>query len=150
MRNIVLILALLVFLPVLTFGQELKLTGTMVSTGGTAVSERPVSFSKWRLGTVHQLKLGSNDSNAIPGGKIIAYPNPVIENLNIKFNIPERGDYVIEINDLLGQKLFYQVQKNISPGDAISFDMSTYAKGMYLIVVSPTASYTKEIFKIQK
>ncbi len=64
-----------------------------------------------------------------PGDPILSfYPNPVLENLNIKFQ--ERGDHTIIIYNMLGEKM---LTGTVIDGDLLRLDVSDLKKGVYFI-----------------
>ena len=84
---------------------------------------------------------GDQDENPI----ITFYPNPVRDNLNIKFK--ERGTYVITIYNVVGTKVKY---KRIEDDNFLKLDVSDLPKGMYFLSFEPgngkviTKTFTKE------
>jgi len=66
--------------------------------------------------------------------QIIIFPNPVVDQLNISFEKPDKGIYRVIIYDMLGQLI---TDKSITVGSAnteqLSFDFSPYATGNYFV-----------------
>lgn len=76
---------------------------------------------------------------------ITFYPNPVRDNLNIKFR--ERGNYVIRIYNVVGAKI---KEKRVEDDNILKIDLTDLPKGMYFISYEPgngkliTKTFTKE------
>ncbi len=87
---------------------------------------------------------GVDGSNAELVFSLKAYPNPVVNSLNISLQSDKIQDMTISLCDLSGQKIatiFDGTTKNLND---LSFDMSSLAKGMYLLQVK-TQSGTQAV-----
>lgn len=134
--------------------QEVQLTPTVLaSAGGYAVGDN-ISIS-WTLGELAVSTLSSTDliltqgfqqpfeidtinvgihKNELNWG-ISVYPNPVGDELRIRFDIDATGDYLIEIQDVTGRLVSQQQYKNLDPGDIVVLNTSTYLNGVYFLKV---------------
>ncbi len=167
-RKILLSLLLTVSVTFL-FAQDYSLTRTVISTAGHFNSAGGYTLS----GTIGELAIATLD----PGGSYIltqgfqqpdevgvnpgfddlgmdwsvsAYPNPVSDFLNIRFNIENPVDFIIEIIDLTGKKLWIRNYPGIMPRDVISIDLSRYVRGVYMLRISTPDQKVNKIYKIQK
>ena len=165
------ILLSLVFTTAVTilFAQNYSLTPTVISTAGHFNSAGGYSLS----GTLGELAVTTLD----PGGSFIltqgfqqpfavginpgfddlgidwsvnAYPNPVSDFLNIRFNIENPVDFNVEIIDITGKKLWIRNYPGIVPQEVISVDMSRYVRGVYMLRISTPDQKVNKIYKIQK
>ncbi len=66
---------------------------------------------------------------------ISVYPNPVGEELRIRFNIGKPGDYLLEVQDVTGRLISQEQRKQISPGDIVILNTSSYTSGVYFLRV---------------
>ena len=66
---------------------------------------------------------------------ISAYPNPLQDELRIKFDIEQQGDYLVEIQDVTGRLIVQKKYNEVSPGDIILLNTSTYISGVYFLKV---------------
>lgn len=167
-RKILLSLALTVGVTYL-FAQTYQLTPTVISTAGEYGSAGGYSLSY----TIGELAVATLD----PGGSFIltqgfqqpfavgvnsifddlgmdwsvnAYPNPVTDFLNIRFNIENPVDFNVEIIDLTGKKLWIRNYPEIVPQEVISVDLSRYVRGVYMLRISTPDQKVNKIYKIQK
>lgn len=150
------------------FAQDYQLTPTVLSTAGEYGSAGGYSLSY----TIGELAVTTLD----PGGALIltqgfqqpfalgvnsieeheidwsvnAYPNPVSDFLNIKFNIENPVDFNIEIIDLTGKKLWIRNYPEIVPQEVISVDLSRYVRGVYMLRISTPDQKVNKVYKIQK
>ncbi len=151
------------------FAQEYSLTPTVISTAGHFNSTGGYSLS----GTIGELAVTTLD----PGGSYIltqgfqqpfeldvqdssddllmnwsvsAYPNPVSDFLNVRFNIENPVDFIIEIIDITGKKLWIRNFPEITPQEVISIDLSRYVRGVYMLRISTPDRKVNKIYKIQK
>lgn len=67
------------------------------------------------------------------------YPNPSSGRINISMNLGKEGDYTLSITNMLGESIYTEKIHAVGIINKI-VDMSTYAKGPYLLVVSNNAS----------
>jgi len=60
--------------------------------------------------------------------KVVFYPNPTRDFLNVKFS--EKGQHLIRIYNMVGEQI---MKKEIPDGDLITIDVTTLQKGMYFM-----------------
>jgi hypothetical protein len=65
---------------------------------------------------------------------ISLFPNPVSENLFLKFSMPHTSDYQLIIVNSIGQILNQQVLENIS-NETVEIDLSNVEKGVYFLKI---------------
>ena len=64
------------------------------------------------------------------------YPNPTDGNINLVIGETLKGKTLIEIFNLLGEKVFNQQVNHLYQGETISLDLSNMASGLYIIRLS--------------
>jgi len=75
---------------------------------------------------------GSSGNNDIR-----VFPNPVIENSNVTFMLPQNGDATIEIYDLSGKLVSSQNYEQLQAGsNTVQFGTENLVKGTYIISVT--------------
>ena len=93
--------------------------------------------------TASAIEVGDGDQDENP--VITFYPNPVRDELNIKFR--ERGTYVVRIFNVVGSKV---AEKRVEDDNFLKMDVSELHKGMYFLSFEPgngkviTKTFTKE------
>lgn len=140
----------LFFLANLSQGQ-ISMAPSVIGAGGAYAENESFSLS-WTLGELATSTLTGGDLILTQGFQqaftvgtgideketnwdILVYPNPVGDELRIRFDIPNTEDFLIEIQDLTG-RLIRQVQyKKVNPGDILLLNTSTYTAGIYLLKV---------------
>ena len=61
-------------------------------------------------------------------------PNPFRDQVNLQFNLPERGFIAVSVFDLLGNKIYSADKEILNPGThTISITMAGHPKGLYTI-----------------
>jgi hypothetical protein len=64
------------------------------------------------------------------------FPNPVVDNSNVTFNLDKKGTATVKIYDLTGKVVFENDYENLSVGtNTIEFETSEMLKGIYIITV---------------
>jgi photosystem II stability/assembly factor-like uncharacterized protein len=63
------------------------------------------------------------------------YPNPTNGLVRIEFDMPQSGDYNVDITNVLGQQMSSTVL-HINGGYTDNVDMSSYSKGVYFFTIS--------------
>ncbi len=82
---------------------------------------------------IHVTVLGVNEISNEDG--INVYPNPATGTLNLSLNIPQEGDYTLDMNNVLGQVVYTD---NIHLGGLTnkSIDISNFSKGIYMLTLN--------------
>jgi len=81
---------------------------------------------------------------------ITAYPNPVSEFLNIRFDLTDPIDLNVEIVDISGRKHLIRELYYVTPGEIVTFDMSGFVRGVYLVRIYTPDWRVQKTYKIQK
>ncbi len=123
-----------------TIGEPISETFTSANNAATNGFQQPES-----LNLVTYIK-GNNK-----GLSVLAYPNPVINELKVDFNGIDNGDYSLVLNDALG-KVIYQttVSVNSSSNKVVSLNFLNLAGGQYLLSFSNQDQSILKTFKIVK
>jgi len=84
---------------------------------------------------------------------VFLVPNPATNNVNITANIIEKGDYTLEIYDLLGNKVLIQKWNKPAGGfeaKTINFDLSSFSNGVYIIRLTAPSQIINKTLNITK
>ncbi len=146
-----------------SFGQ--KLTPTVVSSGGSYFSAGGYTLSA-TIGEIAVTTLKSGSLTLTQGFQqpyditsiketgldwsITAYPNPVSEFLNIRFDLTDPIDLNVEIVDISGRKHLIRELYYVTPGEIVTFDMSGFVRGVYLVRIYTPDWRVQKTYKIQK
>jgi len=79
------------------------------------------------------------DQNDNPG--FLIYPNPMNENLHVKFPVGNTTDYIFSVLDLTGKKVYEQ---SVNSGN-FEFIRGDLQKGLYIIEIQGTDIYRKKL-----
>jgi hypothetical protein len=150
MRKSISLLSLM-FLTVAALSAQIQLAPSVVASAGDHYVGDNISIS-WTLGELAVTTLTGGDmiltqgfqqpfdtdvsikENEVNWG-ISVYPNPVGDELRIRFETEKPGDFLIEVQDVTG-RLISQVQhKQVNPGDIILVNTSSYTTGVYFLKV---------------
>jgi hypothetical protein len=130
---------------------QVKLTPSVISSGGGYGVNDNISIS-WTLGEVavttlshanmiltqgfqQPFDIGVGISRDEVNWSISVYPNPVGDQLRIRFNIEKSADFLLEIQDVTGRLLSQEQHKQINPGDIVVLNTSTFTNGIYFLKV---------------
>jgi hypothetical protein len=145
---------------------QLALTPSLVASGGNTYEGENLMIS-WSVGelavttlkgTSLQMTQGFQQPLGIGTGiktdefeeSILVYPNPLKNELFVKFNIERPGNYILEIMDVTG-RIISQVQlKPINSGEIIQLNTSTYNPGIYLLKIQTTDGQGALVKSIRK
>ncbi|MCP4311835.1 MAG: T9SS type A sorting domain-containing protein [Bacteroidetes bacterium] len=150
MRKSLIIIVLVLFTSVGLRAQE-SLAPSVVASGGGYFEAENISIS-WTLGELAVTTLSGGDMILTQGFQqpfgstvgiseresswdISAYPNPMGEELRIRFNIEKHGDYLVEVQDVTGRLITQQLYREVNPGDIILLNTSAYSSGVYFLKV---------------
>ncbi len=92
----------------------------------TAVNDKPVSWS------------------------VKTYPNPVDENLHIRFTIQKPEDFTVVVMDITGKKVFVKKYEQVQIGQVKEINMQNYHPGIYMISITSKDQKVRRIYKVQK
>ncbi|MCK5137644.1 MAG: T9SS type A sorting domain-containing protein [Bacteroidales bacterium] len=145
---------------------QITLAPTVISSGGGYAEGENISIS-WTLGELAVTTLtGGNmiltqgfqqpsdigvgiSSNEV-NWNISVYPNPVGDELSIRFDIDKPGDFLVEIQDVTGRLISQEQHKQINPGDIILLNTSTYTHGVYFLKVFTPDRQQVQVTSIRK
>jgi hypothetical protein len=69
---------------------------------------------------------------------MVAYPNPVHDKLNVKFNSNNIDKYILQLIDITGRIMMNEVNTAQTGDNFIELDLSNYAEGIYTISLLTT------------
>ena len=165
MKKFITLFAAVVLASQITFAQ-IELSPTVIASAGNYAEAGGISLS-WTLGeiavtTLEQgdliLTQGFQQSYLLPDGidlnpidwQIIAYPNPVKDELRIQFDVLEPTDFWVEIQDVTGRTLGQKQYKEIHPGDIVPVSMSSYKYGVYFFKIFTPDRKQMRVISISK
>ncbi len=163
-RNIFLVLVAL-FSTVFGISQ-IALEPSVIASGGAYTETEFMSIS-WTLGELASTTLtgggliltqgfqqpsdfGTGISQEYLNWEISAYPNPVVDELNVRFDIDRTRDFWIEVQDLTGRVLSLTQHKEIFPGDIIQVNTSNFTYGVYFLKVFTPDREQSQVLSIRK
>lgn len=166
MRKSGLLISGLLLAGQLVLAQSVQLSPTVIASAGNYSEAGNISLS-WTLGEVAVTTLSQGDLVLTQGfqqsfltevgfamdpilWKIIAYPNPVNDELRIQFDVPDPTDFLVEIQDVTGRLLSQEQYKQVFPGDVIPVNMSSYKEGMYFFRISTNDRKQVRVISITK
>lgn len=166
MKNILLLITGALLTGQLVMAQSVQLSPTVIASAGNYSEADGISLS-WTLGEVAVSTL-SNGNLVLTQGfqqsfledvgfsmdpilwQIIAYPNPVTEQLRIQFDVPDPTDFRVEIQDVTGRLMSQEQYKQVFPGDVIPVDMASYSEGVYFFRISTADRKQVRVISITK
>ena len=145
---------------------QISLAPSVISSGGGYGENGNISIS-WTLGELAVTTLQGNNmiltqgfqqpfdvDVGAPGNEvnwhITVYPNPVADELRIRFNIEKPGEYLLEIQDVTGRLISQVQQKMVNPGDIVILNTSTYTNGIYFLKVLTPDRQQVQVTSIRK
>jgi hypothetical protein len=109
---------------IVTFFEAGVANTTTVGAGGNVYTDSLV---------VPQTTMGINELNS-SAFNLSVFPNPLTENMNVKFSLKETSSVTMEIFDVNGNKVSDLISENEMNGDVNkTFNVSTLAKGIYFV-----------------
>ena len=166
MKKLISLLAAILLTSHFGFSQVATLSPTVIASAGDYAKVGNISLS-WTLGEIAVSTLSQGDliltqgfqqSYVLPDGielnpidwQIIAYPNPVKNELKIQFDVLEPTDFWVEIQDVTGRTLSQKQYKEIHPGDIVPVSMSSYKVGVYFFRVFTPDREQMRVISIRK
>ncbi|MEN8156986.1 MAG: T9SS type A sorting domain-containing protein [Bacteroidota bacterium] len=139
------------FLVIATLSAQVILAPSVISSGGGYFEDDNLSIS-WTLGELAVTTLSGGDLILTQGfqqpfntgvgiteiemdWQISVYPNPVIDELYIRFDISDPGDFLIEVQDVTGRLITQKQHDQVKPGDIVLLGTSHYTPGIYFLKV---------------
>lgn len=81
---------------------------------------------------------------------ISVYPNPVHNELNIRFDLRESKDFLLEIQDVTGRILMLEPHENVNPGDLVIINTSDFVSGVYFLRILTTDFRQVKVASLRK
>ena len=144
---------------------QLTLSPSVIASGGGYHETDHMSIS-WTLGEVAVTTLAGDGIMLTQGfqqpfdigvgyrpdqanWQIGVYPNPVRDELRIRFDIEQPGDFLLEVQDVTG-RLIAQQKASVSPGDIILINTATYKSGVYFLRVLTSDHSQLQVTSLRK
>ncbi len=154
-----------IFLSVCGYAQ-IALEPSVIASGGGYGESETMSIS-WTAGQLasttlsggemiltqgfqQPLDFGTGISTQELNWEITAYPNPVADELNIRFDIDRTRDFWIEIQDVTGRVLSLEQHKEIFPADVLQINTSNFTYGVYFLKVFTPDREQSQVLSIRK
>jgi len=145
---------------------QITLAPTVIASGGGYHEADNISLS-WTLGEVAVTTLTGGSMILTQGFQqpfdigvgigteemnwnIAVYPNPVEDELRIRFGIEKPGDFLIELQDVTGRVLTQEQHKQILPGEILQLNTSGYREGVYFLKLSTPDRNQVKVLSIRK
>ena len=167
MRKSISLLTIIFFAVSAISAQDYKLSPSVVASGGGYAEGDNISIS-WTLGELAVTTLtGSDmiltqgfqqpfdidvtgiDKNEVQWG-ISVYPNPVGDELQIRFDIETQGDFFIELQDITGRVIRQEQYRQVNPGDIVLINTADYTHGVYFLKVMTTDRQQVQVTSLRK
>ncbi len=165
MKRVFLLIIASMFLAVCGFSQIANEPSVIASGGGQGKTET-ISIS-WTLGELATTTLTGGDIILTQGfqqpfdfgtgistkemnWEITAYPNPVKDDISIKFEIDRPREFLIEIQDVTGRVISLEQHKEIFPGDVVQLNTSSFTYGVYFLKVFTSDKEQSQVLSIRK
>ena len=166
MKRISILLSGVIFLANF-LNAQVKLEPTVIASAGGYAENGNISLS-WTLGEIavstligdnmiltqgfqQPFTLGTSiNLNTSIDWNITAFPNPVQNELQIKFDLKKADNFWIEIQDVTGRTIELKQHKEIRNGDVISVDMSDYKYGVYFFKIFTPDRKQMRVLSIRK
>jgi hypothetical protein len=94
-------------------------------------------------------KLNTGITEAKKSSPFMLYPNPSATYVNIDFSLAAPGNTVLEITDVLGNKVFGKSYKGQQGNNQIKLDVSIFKLGIYLYRISAEGFSVTEKFVVE-
>jgi len=104
-------------------------------SGQTSVTENNMIFLSWEK----SYPFGTEDKKNLKPSFSVSknYPNPVIDLTTVDVNIRKTGNLILEVANLMGQKLISMEKANLNPGNyRFLIDGSNLESGVYFYTVN--------------
>jgi len=161
-----LIFLILVTIQLLSAMGHLSMAPSVVSAGGNYQAAGNLSIS-WTIGDLAITTLRGENliltqgfqqpseiGTAIPSrefrGNILVYPNPVKDELYIRFQTLNTGDYLLELEDVAGRILIQSTCKQVAPGDIVHLTDLPHSPGIYFLKLTESAGKEPFVTSIRK
>ena len=161
-----LIICSLVIIQVLSAAGQLSQAPSVVSAGGNYLAGSDFSIS-WTIGDLAITTLQGENliltqgfqqptgiRTGIPSrefrGNIMVYPNPVKDELFIRFETLNTGDYLLELQDVAGRILIQRTCKQVAPGDIIRITDLPGSPGIFFLKLVESVEKEPFVTSIRK
>ena len=89
-----------------------------------------------------------NEETSVVRPELIAFPNPVKDNLNLNFTSPSRGTATIHVFDMVGKVVLELHMETVEGENKFTLDFTAYHKGIYFVEISQGGiKVTKKLIK---
>jgi len=146
--------------------QQMILSPTVLAPAGGHDQSANYTLS-WRLGEVAVTTLNGNNLILTQGFQqsfgldvgirervtdlgIRVYPNPVKNELFIRFGSEKESDYLLEIEDVTGRIMLQQSYSRVEPGDILRINTSAFSSGVYFLRIISSDLNRMQVTGIRK
>ena len=164
MKKITLFISVLLLSGLVSFSQDVQFSPAVISSGGSSNSNGAVTVSRWRIGHINVITLPSDENaqkmatvvntilpvDSLSNWTVTLFPNPVLNKLNVRFDMATEGEFTIELFDVTGRKMMSEKKGIIFPDQVTELDLSQFAPAIYLLKIIPYSEGSFRQFKITK
>ena len=164
MKKPILFISILLLSGLVSIGQDVQFSPAVISSGGSSHSNGAVTVSRWRIGQINVITLPSDENaqkmatvvntilpvDSLSNWTVTLFPNPVLNKLNVRFDMATEGEFTIELFDVTGRKMMSEKKGIIFPGQVTELDFSQFAPALYLLKIMPSDEGPYKQFKITK
>ncbi|MCF8227071.1 MAG: T9SS type A sorting domain-containing protein [Bacteroidales bacterium] len=147
--------------------QSVQLSPTVIASAGGYGEGTDINLS-WTLGEIAVSTLQGNNMVLTQGfhqpinkiddallvdpirWQVVAYPNPVDNELLVQFDLPEPEDFIIELQDVTGRITSQEQFKGVYQGDIVPIDMTGYKTGVYFLRITTKDREQVRVISIRK
>lgn len=165
MNRLIIIIISLTFCPLL-LSQNLKLAGSVVSSGGGHSTGSGNKLS-WTIGEPvadilstanYSVTLGFQQNwdkivgveDIMEQWQAVAYPNPATESVSFSFGLPVSSEILIELLNISGAKVYIERRNGLLANEPVYIDLSSLKEGLYFLRISSPGKGINRVFKIVK
>lgn len=123
------------------------------STGNLTVSKTDGTMQMYALSNIRFLNFGDvvtsiDKSTLLENRSIQIYPNPVVDEFTLTYQLTNKGSIQIDIVDLQGKVVFTKTVSQTEGIDQLKINVSKLPKGLYLCrLINGLSIETKKILK---
>jgi hypothetical protein len=100
------------------------------------------------VAAINQDETKIKTDNNLEMSSVAFFPNPSNGQFNLKVELPQQGDFLIQVFNSQGAIVFEETKGNFSGNYAQTLDLSTYPDGTYYLqLLQNGKSYTKKLVK---
>lgn len=145
---------------------QISLDRSVIAAGGAYAENETISLS-WTLGELatstlsgegliltqgfqQAMTVGTGLESKEAEWSVSVYPNPVNEELRVRFNIQHSEGFFIEIQDVTGRVIYQTQHMLVQAGDEVILNTSGYSTGIYFLKVLSSDRQHQQVTSLRK